>query len=575
METRLIDEYMIDVGKLLIKDCDPKKTKAFTSKYIHKLLLSPDLSSVSPQIQSKSISSFTGLSLQKLLFTRQVKYTDIVNAYHRQKQLDMNSHNSLTWSMYEEPLQKAHEIDQYLSNKSTKDPESKFPLAGFVISVKDSFYLKGSPCTSGMYINMDRVANRDPLIFKLLKQKGAVLTCRGNIPQFLVSLESNNNLFGECLNPIDKTRTSGGSSGGDAANVALGYANVGFGSDIAGSLRAPALHCGLYSLKPSNCRVSNTAMAYLFDRRFGTDQYPNEVQNEANVQMFLKVVLGCMGRSVRDIDRVMQVLCDNKTDDMFVSNCGWRRQPVLRKRLGVFRSLSLMEPSRATSRALDLAIARLKKQGYTMVELDLDKVFEECIKWVLICFNTTPYLQNIMNQSVNIRESLSRMHLKSRILSHIPNLMLRVITCFTNKTRVGKLLDYYSSARKYTQNDVFNAGTRLYKQVLSVLDKFDVDGILMPGYPTVAPQLYKSDVTQACYLMVFNFLRMPAGICPVARVQEDEQFYESKHNDPITKNLKEIMHDSLGMPLGVQIAGRAFQDEVVISIMKDLEKEYE
>ena len=148
-----------------------------------------------------------------------------------------------------------------------------------------------------------------------------------------------------------------------------------------------------------------------------------------------------------------------------------------------------------------------------MVDLNLEKVFEKvfekCIKWVLICFNTTPYFQNIMNQSIYIRESLSRLHMKSRVLSYILNLLLRVITRLTNKSRLGKLLDYYSSARKYTQNDVFNAGTRLYKRVLNFLDKIDVDGILMPGYPTVAPQLYKSDLTQACYLMVFNFFWMP------------------------------------------------------------------
>ena len=98
-----------------------------------------------------------------------------------------------------------------------------------------------------------------------------------------------------------------------------------------------------------------------------------------------------------------------------------------------------------------------------------------------ICFNNTPYLQNIKNQSINIRESLSRMHLKSRILSHVPNLLLRLASRLASKARVGQLLDYYSSARKYTRNDVFNAGSRLYKKVLGVLDKFDVDGIFMPG----------------------------------------------------------------------------------------------
>ena len=99
-------------------------------------------------------------------------------------------------------------------------------------------------------------------------------------------------------------------------------------------------------------------MAYLFDRRFGTDQYPNKVQNDANVQMFLKVVLGCIARSAGDTDRV---LCLIIRIDMFVFNCGWGRQLFLRNRLGVFRSL--MEPSRATSRAVDLALQGSRRRA--------------------------------------------------------------------------------------------------------------------------------------------------------------------------------------------------------------------
>jgi fatty acid amide hydrolase len=575
MESKIIDEYMLDVSRLLIKNCIPKKTKAFTTKYITKLLNVPNLESSSSNINSESIEDITALKLQELLFTSQTTYTTILNAYHRRKQLDKNSYNSLTWSMYEEPLKIAQNIDR--SIKNTQDKETlrhEYPLAGFVISVKDSFYLKGSPCTSGMFINMDRVATRDPEIFSLLKRKGALLTSRGNIPQFLVSLESNNNLFGECLNPLDKTRTPGGSSGGDAANVLLGYANVGFGSDIAGSLRAPALHCGLYSLKPTNQRISNVAMSYFFDRRYGSDRFPNEISNSAPSQMFLKVVLGCMTRSVKDIERVMEVICNNKTLDNLCAPLPWNPAPVLRKRIGVFRCLSIMEPSKATSRAVDIAVQRLQNQGYSVVEMDLDPIFQECAKWAIICLNNTKYLTNIFNGTVDVREPLSRLHLKSQVLSHVPNFMLSLVGSFGKNTRIGKLLSYYAMAKSHTQADVFAAGNRLYRKILTMMNSAEIDAIVMPGYPTVAPQLYNSNLTHACYLLVFNFLKMPAGICPVTKVRADEQFYESVHKDPITKKLKEIMKGSEGMPLGVQIAGRSFQDEVVLKVMRDLENEF-
>ena len=69
-------------------------------------------------------------------------------------------------------------------------------------------------------------------------------------------MESYNHVFGEARNPYDKSRTPGGSSGGDAALVRLGLVNSSIGSDIAGSLRIPALFCGIVTLKPTSLRLS-------------------------------------------------------------------------------------------------------------------------------------------------------------------------------------------------------------------------------------------------------------------------------------------------------------------------------
>lgn len=80
----------------------------------------------------------------------------------------------------------------------------------------------------------------------------------------MFSLESFNHVYGEAKNPYDIRRTPGGSSGGEAALVRLGLCNAAIGSDIAGSLRIPALFCGLVTLKPTAFRLSIYPMSEFF-----------------------------------------------------------------------------------------------------------------------------------------------------------------------------------------------------------------------------------------------------------------------------------------------------------------------
>ena len=575
MEDKIIKEYLIDASRLKIKDCNPQTAIEFTHKYIDRLIDYPDLAHLDATVDHKHIRDWSIAQIQRAFTNRQVTMEELINAYHRQKQIQRNSHNSLTWSMYEEPLQRALELDRELGR--FPDPASfleEYPLAGFVISLKDSFYLRNSPSTSGMFINLDRVATRDPEMFAFLKRKGAVISCRGNIPQFLLSLEANNNLFGNTLHPSDPTRTAGGSTGGDPVNMLLGFANIAIGSDIGGSLRAPALYCGLYSLKPSNYRVSQQGMSLLFERRFGSDQIEAEIENAFSSQMLLKVSIGPIARSAHDIDRFMSVICGNQQFDNLVTPHPWNLRPKFARRVGVFRKLSLVEPSAACSRGLDEALERLAKEGYSFVEMDLNELFEECLKWTMMCFNKSPYVMKIFSGDVDIREQLSPIHYKNSILARMPPLMLKAVKFLKRSTRLGTLLGYFLDADNFSQADIFAACSRLYGQLMAKMKAAGVDALLLPGFPTVAPKLCTSNTILGCYMIVFNFLRMPAGICPITTVRPDEQFYESRHKDMITKDLEKAMQGSKGLPIGVQIAGRAYQDEVVVSIMKDLEKHF-
>ena len=105
-----------------------------------------------------------------------------------------------------------------------------------------------------------RLQNLEPetgMSVRLLENAGAIVLARANVPQLLSSIDSENFIFGKVLNPWNKKRVAGGSTGGDAALVTSRCVLAGLGSDIGGSIRLPSAFCGVVGLKPSAVRVSS------------------------------------------------------------------------------------------------------------------------------------------------------------------------------------------------------------------------------------------------------------------------------------------------------------------------------
>jgi len=133
------------------------------------------------------------------------------------------------------------------------------PLSGVPFSIKDSIEVAGTVCSAGTlgYRNAPKSA-RDATLVARLRAAGAVPVARTNLPDMLFAFESDNLLFGRTNNPYDYSRTSGGSSGGEAALIASCGSPFGLGSDAAGSVRLPAHYCGIASLKPTSGRLART-----------------------------------------------------------------------------------------------------------------------------------------------------------------------------------------------------------------------------------------------------------------------------------------------------------------------------
>jgi amidase len=127
----------------------------------------------------------------------------------------------------------------------------KRPLLGLPMTVKEQYNVAGFPTTWGYPRFKDWKPDFDALVVQRLKTAGAIILGKTNVPGGLGDWQSYNKVYGTTNNPWDLTRTPGGSSGGAAAALAAGYVPLELGSDIGGSLRAPAHFCGICAHKPS------------------------------------------------------------------------------------------------------------------------------------------------------------------------------------------------------------------------------------------------------------------------------------------------------------------------------------
>src|SRR3954453_2763110 len=125
------------------------------------------------------------------------------------------------------------------------------PLHGLPVTIKDAIETEGIRSTGGAVELTDHVPARDAPAVARLKEAGAVVFGKTNLPRWSADFQTYNDLFGVTSNPWDLERTVGGSSGGAAAAVAAGFTSFELGTDIGGSVRIPAHCCGVFSLKPS------------------------------------------------------------------------------------------------------------------------------------------------------------------------------------------------------------------------------------------------------------------------------------------------------------------------------------
>lgn len=317
--------------------------------------------------------------IQKLILDKKFTFEDIFCIYHQLKQLNNNEHNALTEVLWAHPLQRAKELDlEFQKAVDKKAFFQQYPFAGYVFSIKDSNKLKDTVCTNGFIINLGMPYTENPKSIDKLIAQGALITCKGNVPQALFAMESFNNIFGETKNPYDPSRISGGSSGGEACLVRLGLVNIAIGSDVAGSLRLPALCCGVSAFKPTAFRISNDQLVGYFDLH----EWNKKKKPRGGI---IKATVGPISKTVFELEHFMKHTVENSKYDKSVPLIPWKEESVPKK-IGFLKPVKEVPLSASAERAYKMAIDACRGKNVEVVEIDIQDFLEDFIQAIVAAF---------------------------------------------------------------------------------------------------------------------------------------------------------------------------------------------
>jgi Asp-tRNA(Asn)/Glu-tRNA(Gln) amidotransferase A subunit family amidase len=235
----------------------------------------------------------------------------------------------------------------------------KGPLAGIPVSLKDTIVVGGFDATVGYSSFVGNKVPDDGPMVRLLKDAGAVPYVKTNVPITLLSFESANDVWGRSTNPHNAKYSPGGSTGGEAALLALG-GRIGIGSDVAGSVRVPAHFSGIYSLR---CSTGRWPKAGTRTSMPGQEGIPS--------------VCSPMARTMDDLLYFTRsvIRMEPWKYDYTVHPLAWRDAMEHEfggkmLKVGIMRTDGVVDPSPACTRALQMVEGALRNQGHQVVEVD-------------------------------------------------------------------------------------------------------------------------------------------------------------------------------------------------------------
>lgn len=435
---------------------------------------------------------------------RQFSCLQVIEAHLAQIERLNPTLNAYVQVRAEEALAEAKQADAAITSGAETGP-----LHGVPISIKSCIDVAGMRCEAGSKLRKGNIPGSDATLVARLKAAGAIVLGVTNTPEMLMAWESDNALYGRTNNPWNLERTPGGSSGGESAAIASCISAGGVGSDGGGSIRVPASYAGVCGLKPTPGRIPATGH---FPPAAGGFSWIGVVGPMARTVADLRVLLGVMaGEDFADPDSAPVPLVEIEAEEL---------EHV---RVGMMTEDSAHSVTRETRHAVDIAGQALRGAGLHVEEFHpelLDRVHtlweDVFVRMIAVAFQ--PLTKRRESElSGNFRE----------------------------------YLDYAASLPPLTAEETLQLLTErniIRAHFLRQMERYPI--LLMPVAPGPAFKHGELGWTKPsdanfshyfAYTQWWNLLGCPAATVPVSQSPE-------------------------GLPIGVQIVGRPFDDELVLAV---------
>ncbi|KAF8887396.1 amidase signature domain-containing protein [Infundibulicybe gibba] len=476
--------------------------------------------------------------------------------------------NCLTEVLFARAREQARTLDvEFAASKTIRGP-----LHGVPVSFKEQYGIVGVDTTLGFtkWANDPATANAD--IVDQFIAAGAIIISKTNVPQTLLAFECRNPLWGRTLNPHNDDFTCGGSSGGEAALVAMDGSVIGIGSDIGGSLRIPAAYCGIYALKPGFGRVS-----------YGGARPP--VPGSEGI----RTVAGPMSRSlfssIEDLDIASRLVFGVSGLMPDIAPVPYREAKLPKVlRFGYYTSDCYVKASPACQRAVLETVDALRRQGHECIEFEVPDA-PQALNIFVGLSSADGYKTMLSNLGPDPKDSSLSL---STLGPRLPRIVRAVFTWVLETLLHDSII---ATTMRASRVKPFSEYMQVIVQRNEYTKKFHQEVWLKHGFDAVLapvqalPQLPHGGCDKLSMMAVatilYNVVDLPVGCMPVIHVdpakdQISKEWIEGPgHGSRLLENRiyhgKNAPYDPKkmqGMPVGIQVVGQKWGEEKILAMMK-------
>ncbi|XP_063710160.1 fatty-acid amide hydrolase 2-B-like [Culicoides brevitarsis] len=505
----------LTVGLTVVKYCGKAYLPFLQRRYRHRKNL--------PSVENPLLL-LSATDLANAIRSREISSVVVVQAYIDRIRAVNPILNAVIEDRFDAALDDALKADKLCNELSVDELREKYPLLGVPFTVKESVGVEGMSQHVGVVARKGMKCEKEGPLMRNLRQAGAIPLCVTNIPEWCCNWETHNVIQGRTFNPYNTSYTPGGSSGGEAALLGAAASLFGVGTDFMGSIRLPAMFCGVFGHRPTRPLVSLEK---------SVPDWP-----DPTIQKIMAT--GPMCRYAKDLPLLLKIMIGENVELAKLDEVVDLKSVKILMPTTFANSIEDTPVDKEIVEKLNLAAEELKKLGCKVerIEIDYNGLFERLLSKYL-----SADLKEVIDNMTDIpkRDGCNlpflREYLKWGMGKSTHNIYAIHAQLLIRFNR------YYPTHQNVPLIDAFE------KQMKNILQNDSV--LLFPTFPTAAFKHhgFVKSIPAMVYILLASVFNLPATSIPMGLNKEQ-------------------------MPIGIQVIGGPFQDRLCLSVAQFLETKF-